>query len=333
MPKRRHTDTAARTDKRIEYMNRTLNFKLAVNNHLETFGVKTGGDSLVISPNARALTALFFNYRLISFSVAYAPRFVESNRDDSLRGKTKNFTLGLGFNAGKFYTDLAYKRTRGYYLENTADYVPGYTPGDPYIQFPQLVFTSVEGQTMYKFNRRFSQMALTSQTQRQTRSAGSFMPKLYYRFFTTADGASATAQKTRNLQVILGAGYHHTFVAFKSLYLSMGLTPAYGLIYTRLFTPAAGGLVQKDNASGVLQLDAMLGAGYNGRRVFFGFRTSSVSLSYTQQGTTAINSDNRLYNQVFLGYRFNAPKALRTAYDEVLNTLREDKRIRRYLRD
>lgn len=303
----------------IEQTNKSLSVKLAITNHVETFSVNTDYDDYVLYPNTAVISKLSVNYRMFSFSYTYTPRFFKVNNDDEIRGKTRNFGIGFGFNIHRLFNELSYDRTKGYYLQNTKDFNTGWRPGDPYIKFPDLVVSNFQGIAGYKFNNKFSQIALNTQTERQLKGAGSFIPKLYYRYYIINDkSASATTQKSNNIQVILGAGYHYTFVLKEQFYISAGLTPGFGYIFTRLLirNPTGNGIY--NSTVPFFHWDGRIGGGYNGRLFFAGALVTASALRYRQQNTTAINTDERLFYQIFAGYRFTAPRFLKRVYDEVI---------------
>ena len=296
--------------------------KLALTNSIEAFSVHSNQNKTELHPNTSNLTRIYFNYRIISFFYSYGPKFIPGNDDDDTRGKTRNSGLGISFTFLKSFTDLSYSRTRGYYLENTSDYVPGWVPGDPYIQFPDLVTKSFEGTTGFNFNSRFSLGAIGSQTSRQLKSAGSFIPKLMYRYYVVDDQAdSGTTQKSKNFQLILGAGYNYTFVYKKKLYFFAGLSPGFGFIHTKLFTRYPAGDTITRRSRPIFNWDAKTGLGYNGRRFFGGIYLGGSEFRYREKNVAVAFSNVRAAYQVFIGYRFNAPKFLEKTYDDVWNWL------------
>lgn len=301
----------------IEKMSEYLGVKLALTNNVETFSVNTNADDFDIYPNTSTLARLSVNYRALSFSVAYAPKFFAGNDDDAIRGSTKSGGIGGGLSFSHWFTNFSYSRTKGYYLDNTSDYRQGWRTGDPYIQFPDLLVKSFEGYTGYNFNPRFSQTSLLTQTERQLKSAGAFIPRVSYRYYIVDNQAAGTTQKSNNFLLSVAAGYYHTFVIKSRFYISGGISPAFGYIFTRLLTRDPTGDIITHSNSPVFLWDGNVGIGYNVRRFFAGAYLSVFGSEYKQQHTTVINSNTRSAYQLFIGYRFLAPKFLRTDYDKV----------------
>ena len=303
----------------IQQLNDRINVKFSLSNNVETFAVHTKGDNYDLYPNTRNIASLGVSYRFISFSVKFAPKFIPGNNDDDLKGKTSVTGLGAEMHFVHWFQQLSYSRTKGYYLHNTSELDPGWTPGQPYLQAPDLVSKIFEGATGYSFNPAFSFKALTTQTERQLKSAGSFIPLLSYRYYIVDNKATTgTTQKSNNFEAILGAGYYYTLVLKHSFYLSAGAIPGAGLIYTKLTTRYPTGDVKQNSHSPIVRLNAHVALGYNGEKFFAGVYANGFASSYRQQNTTAVNYNNRLTYQVFVGYRFNVPKSVREKYQQLM---------------
>jgi len=210
----------------IESMHNYLSVKLALSSDIEDFSVKTDFDDYFLFPNTSTISRLFINYRILSFSIKYIPKFLSDNNDVDEKGKTKSGGFGFGITLNHWQTEVSFSRTKGYYLDNTKDFVQGWTPGDPYIQFPYLVTKSYGGSTSYSFNSKFSPASIFTQTERQLKSAGSFIPKIAYRFYIVDNqDPVGTTQKSNNFLFTLGPGYYHNFVIREKFYFSICATP------------------------------------------------------------------------------------------------------------
>jgi hypothetical protein len=305
----------------IEYMSNYINLKLAHTSDVDELSVITDGNDIFLSPNASSFSQLFFNYRFISFSIRYIPKWLPGNDDDDVKGKTKGGGFGLNLNFDRWLQELSYSKTKGYYLENTADYDPSWSEGDPYIQFPNLQFLNFQGITAYKFNPNFSVNAVATQTERQVRSAGSFIPQLLYRYYIIENKEdpepNQATQKSNNFEMVLGAGYYHTFVLKNDFYISLGATPGVGTVYTKLTTRFPDEEIYTNQKNTIFRVDGKAGIGYNGPRFFAGVYSKIAASSVEQQKTSVVNQDTRFVVQGFVGYRLNAPKWMRDNVDKV----------------
>ncbi|WP_341839290.1 DUF4421 family protein [Chitinophaga caseinilytica] len=329
-----HRDSLPAGRPYIEKIGDFATVKATYSEDLEELALLAPGRDLELAPNASAAVHLGFSYRFLSVGFKVAPRFLRGNGDDDQMGKTAARGLVLGFTFRHWQQELSYSRTKGYYLENTADYVPGWKEGMPYLQFPDLVFRSFQGITAYNFNPRFSVNAVLTQTERQRRSSGSFIPLLMYRYYIIDDRSvpvspGGATQKTNNFEVLLGAGYQHTFV-WRYWYASLGVTPGAGYIFTKLTTRYPGGPAVDHHHTPAFRVDGRAGIGYNGERVYGGTYMNVISNASRQENNAVINSDSRLIFRVFVGYRFRAPKLLSRPMDRLTEMYgRKLERLRR----
>lgn len=301
----------------IENMSDKLDVKLAVNNSFENFSVHAN-QNFDLYPNTSTLATIFVDYRIISVFYSYSPKFIPGNDDDSIKGSTKGFGYGIAFTLKKWYTELSYGRTKGYYLRNTKDFVPGWTDGDPYIQFPDLKSTNIEGVTGYNFNSKYSRAAVSSQTSRQLKSAGSFTPNLIYRYYIVDNQDQATTtQKSKNLEMVLNAAYNYTCVLKNKFYLAGSFATGAGFINTKLYTRFPNNTEITKSSSPVFRWEGRAGLGYNSYKFFAGAYFKASDIQYKQENTTVVNGNIRAAYQVFVGYRFEAPRFFNKAYDKI----------------
>lgn len=311
--------------KYIEPIKDLVTIKLVQHTEQETLGVITPTSKVTLRPNSLSVSKLSFNYRFISFSLSHIMKFLPGNDDDNIKGKTRGSGFGFNFNFKHWQQELSYEKTKGYYLDNTSDFISGWKEGDPYTQFKDLTYLNFQGVTAYNFNSNFSVNAVATQSERQIRSAGSFIPHLLYRYYIIDDRTKLTgtnsSQKAGNWEVVLGAGYYHNFVFKKNWYFSMGVTPGVGYIFTDLTTryPSETILTKQKNA--VFRIDGRTGLGYNGKRFFSGIHLKFSGSAYQQQRTKVTNQDQTVSWQLFAGYRFSTPKWLKYGVDRLVGVV------------
>ncbi|KYP16538.1 DUF4421 family protein [Flavihumibacter sp. CACIAM 22H1] len=304
-----------------------VTLKLALSSEIENFSVHSANTYYQINPNTATVASFSLNYSFLSVSAKFSPSFFPGNADTEEKGKTSSRGLSLNLNFEHWLQELAYTRTNGYYLYNTSDYQPGWQEGDAYIQFPDLLFKSVQGVTGYKLNRNFSFNALATQSERQLKSAGSFVPQFLYRYYITDDrtplvGSNQSSQKSRNLELLLGAGYYHNFVIRKNVYIALGLTPGAGILFMNLTTRAFdGSTIHSRQRDFIFRADARAGLAYNGERFFGGLYATAFTASYEQDNSQVINGNARLFYKIFLGYRIPAPSLLKEKVNYIKNKL------------
>ena len=304
----------------IEKFDDKIIIKGTIINTADALVAQGDGFKNVISPNPSERFRTYFNYRFISFYLDYIPHFLPGNNDNDVKGKTKGTGFGTNLNFRTWFADVGFSKTKGYYLENTKDFRPDWKPGDPYFQIPDLYVTSFEGDIGYNTNPRLSLIASSFQTERQLKSAGAFLPKLSFGYHIIDNRTPGTfsTQKSSHLQGLLGAGYQHTLVLSKSVYLTGAFTPSFGYIFSSVLTRETAQRYTFSNRGPIYQWDGKLGIGYNGHKVFGGTYLTAVSSTYGQGLTTAVDQSGTVFLQIFLGIRLSAPRFMSKALRKIV---------------
>lgn len=302
-------------------MDEFLAVKLSTSNDIKNFTLKNT-TKYEIDPNDKSIVKLSANYRWLSGSVSATPKFLNGNNNDILKGKTKTTAFALNLNFTHWSQTFSYARIKGFYLNNTADYIPNWRKGvDPYLQFPDLVYNGYAGQTAYTFNKNFSFNALSAQTERQLKSAGTFSPAVSYNYDLIDNKTILTgqdsSQKSKNLQVLVSAGYYHTFVINKNFYFSAGLIPGIGIISTKFYNRHVTETIITRYLNILYHSEATFAMGYNAERFFIGGQLTGTTLSYNQHNISTYITTKGITYQVFAGYRFDAPKFLKNVLNKV----------------
>jgi hypothetical protein len=301
-------------------MDTIISLRLNVNSEYEQFEVK--GDNFLydIRPNISLSSKISVNYRYISFGIGFTPKFIPGNDDNTMKGKTKAFSLGINISARHLQQDLQGLHVKGFYLHNTEDFDPGWQEGtDPYTQFPDLDVVGFRGSTGYKFNENFSLKSLSSQTERQLKSCGSFFPYLIYNLYFIDNKApdQQSSQKSINFSTAASIGYAYTFVIRSKFYASLGITSGFGLQYTNLLTRTSEGNVTTKYTDPLFHFKEKIAFGYNSRKLFTGVETSFAQSIHNQNNASISEKAIRTYFQVFIGYRFTAPWFVRHETDMI----------------
>ena len=301
----------------IEKINDKIGLDVSLNNSYETFEVKTETTKFILYPNTATNLRLNVNYRFISFGFQFTPDFIPGNGDESLKGKTKSFQLSTAFIFKHWFTDLSYSKVNGYYLKNSNDFT-ALSENEPFIQFPDLNYYGFAITTGYSSNSKFSFKSLTSQTERQLRSAGSFIPSINLRYFIIDDKSSGmSTQKSNNFESSIGPGYVYTFVSREKFYLSLGLLTRIGYLNTKLTTRLPDGDLTTNQDNFIFRWDGKVGLGYNGNSFYTGLYSTISGTEYRQENTTAMNFETRVFYHLFLGIRLSAPDYLERKINKV----------------
>ena len=101
----------------------------------------------------------------------------------------------------------------------------------------------------------------------QKRSAGSFVPVLFYDITNTSFDESVIQSKQRDYNARLVIGYYYTFFIADKFFISPNVTPSIGYLYS-LGTTTDNGAISKDKDSYVNYFfEGGLKAGFNSRRL------------------------------------------------------------------
>lgn len=299
-----------------------INIKLDLDSNNERFDLTGPNFEYDIRPNVSTTSRLSVNYLFLSASVTYIPKFFPGNNDNDLKGKTKGVGFGLNLNFDHWIQELKYSKVKGFYLANSNEYVSPWIEGTtPYVQFPDLKVISFRGSTGYKFNPNFSLKAISSQTEIQLKSAGSFIPGLLYSYYIIDNQSDSenqqSSQRSKSFEILANIGYYYTFVLHKSWYTSVGISPSAGINYTDLLTRFPDEQIKTNYSSGVFRINGKGGLGYNAERLFGGAEITAYK-SFRDNNDPTINvATTNIAFQVFIGYRFKSPEKVRTFMEKV----------------
>ena len=307
------------TNEYIENYRELLVYKMSLGGKEDGFDMVNTSQYKIRSNSKTKLNA-GINYRWLAFNLTFRPKFFNENVDNEIKGETKSFGIGFSSNFNHIIQKVNYSRIKGYYLDNTNQFDPSWKNGDAYIQFPGLVFRSLSGQTAYKFNNNFSFNAINSQTEKQLKSAGTFLPSLSYQHYTIKDPTPLTgqnnSQKSKTLEVIFSPGYYYTFVTTSNLYASAGINPGIGFSRTKLLTQEPSGNSRTKYHGTVYQLQTTFTFGYDSRRFFTGIQIMTGAHSYSQSDANNVILQEKNAGSFFICYRFNAPKKLTSTMEK-----------------
>ncbi len=276
-----------------------------------------------LKTNERSRLALSFDYDFVGFSIGYAPKFLIENDDDDLKGKSSLIEYDLRLFLGKWVQEVSFLKSKGYYLENTKDFLTDWEEGiDAYIKFPNLKFKQWTGKTSYVFNPNFSLKSLTSQTEWQKKSAGSFIPKFGYTYSSLFDENEELESKEHFFDLHLEASYYYTFVIRENWHISPSISLGYGIRFSKkeLISSELNRSIERSQDL-VQKIAGGLRFGYNSRKIIFGLSVNFDSNFYQKEENIHASND-MAYSKLYLGYRFDAPRIIKKPIKWVKNSLK-----------
>ena len=200
---------------------------------------------------------------------------------------------------GQWMQNLDYYRQKGFTVE--LDGQSSYFRG--------LETWKAGGRTSYIFNKNFSFRAIGAQNEWQVKSAGSFVPRLAYYYTRYKLDESGLTEDASTINVALSPGYYYNWAITKNILLSGGLTVGAGISFSE-------GQGTEDTTSLLVESTARIVLSYNSNS-FFGGITSNAHIFGHDIDPTTYLSDELVYAEIYIGYRFNAPKSVLKFADKV----------------
>lgn len=241
-------------------------------------------------PNDKTYLGASFLFRSVELDIGYAPNFFSENRDNK---GSKLLTLNFRMFLGQWMQTLDFYHQKGFFLDDFQDFT--------ITSFPDTRTSKIGGTTSYIFNRDFSFRAIGFQNEWQKKSAGSFIPSvsLYYTRFHIENTGLANVSGTRAYNISVGPGYYYNWVIKKHIILSAGLNAGFGLNFTQSASDSSSSLLFHTTFRTAL--------GYNSEHFFTGI---NLNVQFTEYDTAAnsIVQDDITFAELYLGYRFRAPK-------------------------
>ncbi len=267
--------------------------------------INNAGSKLTYKPN----NAVGLGFGLYVFEIGVEITFavpIAAERE-ALFGRTKATDLQINLLGKTWGLDVFYQNYNGFYV-NDSNVTIG--EGLPYPQRPDINTRNLGINGLYSFNKKFSLRSAYNFSERQRRSAGSFILTGTMNFYSV-NGDSAIYSKKYYSQ--FGAATAFTELGMNTFSISPGYT--YTFVVRNFFVngsisvgPALHWVnyqvVSKEISSSLLNsfVDLRLGIGYNGKRFFTGFNFVLQSRSAKFEGIQFVNSSNTF--KLLFGYRF-----------------------------
>ena len=238
-------------------------------------------------PNNKTYLGVSFLFRSLELDLGFAPNFLPENRDNE---DSKLFTLNFRMFLGKWMQTLDFYNQKGFFANI----------GDTSIPYPGLSTLKIGGATAYVFNDNFSFRAIGFQNEWQKKSSGSFIPQLTY-YYTRLNFENPDSEDSHDqiVDMAVGPGYYYNLVLGQHVILGAGATVGVGIHISRS---------EGETSTNFLgQALFRMALGYNSERFFTGINLNAQVLAYEEDDATSVG-DGLSFAEIYLGYRFNAPK-------------------------
>ena len=288
-------------------------------NSYAVYDINTSTTAKIASKDQRKLS-LSFDYDFLGFSLGFSPDFL-SGKNSDLKGKSSFFDIDAHFFIGRWIQGFQYSNTKGFYLENTDDFVPDWIEGeDPYQQYPNLRNWRISGYTSFVVNRNFSVRSLTHQIERQKKSAGSLIPSLSYSFDRFLNSDSDFNNSEDVIDINFELAYHYIWVIDENWFISPYVVGSLGPRFSKFKYNDNGVDVIENNQYLSNSLEGGLQLGYASKKMAFGFSLNYWVNSDNEEALFNVTND-KTYALVYFGYRFNAPNFIKKPFDWVHRTI------------
>ena len=265
------------------------------------------GPNLDLETNNSYKLFLSIDYKFIGFSYGFYPKFFGGNIDEELKGKSSFSDYNFRFFLGRWLQTANYSKIKGYYVANMSDFNPDWVEGkDPYLQFPDFKTIQYGMSTSYLFNPKFSLKSITSFTEWQKKSAGSFIPSLIYTYNKIISKIDDLNGKQKEFDIKLATGYYYNFIINKNFYVAPHLSPSIGVKFLNDKSTDSGVETIEKETYFTRNIEGGIKIGYNSESILFGASLNFDDSSYNQDKTTVITND-KVYGLLYFGYRFDAP--------------------------
>lgn len=291
------------------------NLDTNIESYIFTEGEEGNERQQVFSINNKTKLSLSIDYRIISATLSFAPRFFSENKDNELKGNSSYTDFSVRFFPNRFIQNLYYKNVKGFYIENMKELFPVWKEGDPYMQFLDLRVQSFGGSTAYILNKNFSARSIYTQGEWQKKSRGSWVPFLDYDL--TIFRNKVEEQHLKEFQYKIGAnmGYFYNWVLGKNVnispYFALGLGGKFST-YRNVLEDGS----RKNAQYLTLRMEGGLHVGYNTDRFLFGGRMNFNAYAYNQTKNQVVQN-NSIYGLLYIGYRFAPPRVVEKTYDKI----------------
>jgi hypothetical protein len=299
-----------------------FNVKLEVSNDISSYDIVNEDLELELKPNLNLRYAVVFSYKFLSVRLGIRPKISDEQKEE--KGDSDTFRLRLQLLFDNWNHVMQYNIDKGYYVSNTTDFID--TDGKIRLQFPSMSSNVLFGSSSYKFNKNYSMRAFQSQTEIQTKSAGSFLPGISYNFYSLTgtdvikdlNGDRILREYYNEYQGVnfaLLAGYYYTFVLKKFWFINAYGAPSAGIDFYNVNMYGPAGKTKRSFNDLFLALNYGFGGGYNGDKIFFGteFKRRLTNEKFNSNKIRITPTQNEF--SVYFGYRFKAPKTISKPVD------------------
>ena len=282
----------------IKNFNDKISSRLSLTNTYNEFNFSNNSFEYKLEPNKTDYLGVSVLFRSVELDFGFAPNFLKLNADNS---NSKLFNLNFRFFLNQWMQTIDLYKQKGFST----------VINDIKIDLSETTTFKVGGSTSYIFNRNFSFRAIGYQNEWQKKSAGSFIPKLYY-YYTKFEVADLGIKENYSFyDIAIAPSYYYNFVFQENFYISLGLSVGIGINHNELNYE----LSSESNTYALYELGSRIALGYNSDTFFTGINSNVLFLKHHADSANKIE-DKITFLEFYLGYRFKAPKKFMKLADD-----------------
>lgn len=260
---------------------------------------------LDIIPNQKTTIGVAFQYGIIAFSLGFAPKEFEDNKDN---GNSRMTSFSFDMFPGRFMLHFDLYSQKGLTIQEQER-------EENSVYLENFKTLKIGGTTAYFFNKNFSYSASALQNTKQLKSAGSFAPTIsyYYTEFNAKNEPLIESEKTSFIYTSIGPAYYYNWVVSDNFLISTGGSIGGGVA-----------LISDDstNSKFLVSASVLLAGGYNAENWYGGFNVNVKSFDHGEESSVQMN-DAIGYANIFIGYRFDEPPFLKRKREKIEEKLKQ----------
>lgn len=265
-----------------------ISTRISVTNTSNSFviGDRDEGYTFTLEPHRENYLSGSILFRSIELTYGFAPKFLQSNSSDD----ASLFTLNFRMYHNQWMQTIDFYNQKGFYLRDE----------DVKIDVPGIKTLKIGGSTAYVFNKNFSYRAIGFQNEWQLKSAGSFVPRIYYYYTKYRHKNENNNEEAKAYNISLSPAYHYNFVLNKNWLFSLGGSLGIGLSHSE-------NLSADNITTGLYEIGGRGVISYNSNTFYGGVNANILVLDHAVSDIYK-QKDQTHFLEFYIGYRFKAPK-------------------------
>lgn len=293
---------------RVNYFENIM-LKLYSTTNINRFSIQSldGASQYELEPIGEYFFGLSFDYKWLALAVSFTPEFMVRANDEGFSNDASSVSISLNFYySDRWRQEFRYTNVQSFRNNSTNEL-------SALLDFSNTELNLIMGRTFFVVNPNFSYRAYYAQTERQLKSAGSWVPRLVYSYAHLQPNLPLTGtqldsiHRIESFDIVAQVGYMYTFVTNQKWYATLGLHAGLGYNFTD-YTTVNSNDFKLD--SGFFALESDFALGYNAYRWFFGINGNWRNFNNNNNDANSTVSDF-IFLGIHFGYRFNDNKPMR----------------------